>query len=1026
VNLDLTRLGAKLQDAGEYGMGVYQSGKPFQASRNEAFAKTTGAITIDKAFKYMLEKEASVQKRNDGTFCGDLKSKQKLLTNAYKEYLRKYQGDEAKKTPGYVQQLLGRQGCASCNAQKREEEQVQASGRNAVASDPRLKQETCKFCQYVEEVKSTCQKLHENKFKTIKKELPDLMAKMFAVWTVLLSVEGAVKLTQLTRPHTVQVLTIMRLLGLDTDKTQDKQREGLPLLQETNMQNHLAEVITGGGKSVILGGLSTLLALLGVRVNCVCYSAYLSQRDERFFAPLWELFGVKHLISYSTLGALVDAMMNEEVDIRQATESFLLGKEVSGTNPATVPNPESKTAAIDKARTPRVLLIDEVDVFFGTDFYGNAYNTGCTLKDSDVQSLMRHIWEKRDQEQKPTLAQLQTEREYSSFVQKYPRCQRFLDLGLQQMLADVNEFAQPAYEVQHGKLGYKEGDGLNFRRMYGYRTMFAYLNEEEQGSIDAADTNQVLGLSISCGAFSYAKIPERFDCILGVTGTLDCMSEYEKTIIKHYGILKRTYTPSIYTESTVSPDGLYQNKNLKTESLQVLQDGDGLNQAIANHINGSLFATGEKKRPCVVFFDSESRLQSFQKVWPSAQVVNIGDDTKIAPKIGQAGTANMVTLLPAVFGRGTDFKVNDVELNPSGGMHVIQTFFAASMSEEAQIKGRTARQMAKGTYQILVIADDVKKKFGLSQAESDALLTEQHVYTKLCEYRKRAQARLNKSRDENLAEVTKFHDTSSIFLEELRKYITQQRAPSAVSVLNRCLWAGQLLRQPECNRSFVLDRSGSMMGDDTFPVTIGTPPKGFSPNRMGAVHEAVSQFFRTRSHHPDDRFSVFVFDHEVKSVFERRAPPSDTQTCDAFVKEICALMPQRGRTNYDDCWQNGVLRMLTAGQEMKLNVQGAKVLFLTDGAPNPQIKNVDQWLSKSISAPIHQYKRTTYTDAAGRQFDKSISIWCVKFGNDKGDFSALNALAAIPGAEGRKVDASDASKLASIFSNFSTQPVNMG
>lgn len=49
------------------------------------------------------------------------------------------------------------------------------------------------------------------------------------------------------------------------------------------------------------------------------------------------------------------------------------------------------------------------------------------------------------------------------------------------------------------------------------------------------------------GNFSYAEIPKKMFKILGVTGTLEEMSSYEKKIIKEeYNVKKFTYTPSMY------------------------------------------------------------------------------------------------------------------------------------------------------------------------------------------------------------------------------------------------------------------------------------------------------------------------------------------------------------------------------------------------------------------------------------------------------------------------------------------------
>lgn len=48
------------------------------------------------------------------------------------------------------------------------------------------------------------------------------------------------------------------------------------------------QIRTGEGKSIILGVMAILLALMGYRIDCVCYSAYLSDRDFNDFKPIFE------------------------------------------------------------------------------------------------------------------------------------------------------------------------------------------------------------------------------------------------------------------------------------------------------------------------------------------------------------------------------------------------------------------------------------------------------------------------------------------------------------------------------------------------------------------------------------------------------------------------------------------------------------------------------------------------------------------------------------------------------------------
>eukprot|EP00808_Paulinella_micropora_P010728 g29972.t1 len=973
--LSLTELGAMLNDSGELGIGVWQTSKQFQAQRIRQFQQDTTAVTIESTFKYMLEKEDVIKRRNNKTFC---EIDAKRIQTAYESYQDAFLGPETTdkgtglkmRRGGHLSKLVGRKGCTKCSAVAREEAKLEEAEKCADMSDPALKLGPCVFCSLVQSVLDDCNKLKEKKFAGVAEAIPDILARVFAVWSTSLSVKGAKDVEELLRPHTVQIVTLLRLLGLDSSKTRQKEVAASSkhaLLQALGMQNHLAEVITGGGKSVILGGMATVLALLGCRVNCVCYSSYLSQRDAKAFLPLWELFQVEGLVMYSTLGELVDKMMNESGSIREQTEAFLFAKTNTNADPGAA-----------AATGPRILMIDEADVFFGKDFYGNSYNAGVTLKEREIQALMQYIWEQ--QQNKPTLRQLQQRPEYQDFVSKNRRCEQYLDLGLQQMLCDVSEYNNPPYRLHNGLIGYEEGEGISTKKIHGYRTMFAYLHEHERGNVSKATLGQMIGLAVNCGAYSYAKIPESFDCILGVTGTLDCMTDYESQIISNYKIYKRTYTPSIYTESRVSQDGLYENKNLKVEDTQVFETMDGMFQAIKTRI-GKLDFGGKGSKPCCVFFESEKILQEFYKAWPSAKVVNIGDDTKIAPKIGQAGSPGTVTLLPSVFGRGTDFQVNDKAVEAAGGMHVIQAFFADALSEEAQIKGRTARQKKSGSFEILVLAEDAATKFSLTPQQTRALLEikeSKALYQSLSQYRREKAAREDQTRDANLREVTFYHEKSTRFLDSLRLHFTPRNNADVEKALSHSLWEVQFLRQPAFHWLLVLDRSGSMVTNDILPRDTAR----YTSNRMGALHEAVAAFLTGRSHHPNDRFSVVVFDHETQTVFRRIAPQISWQ---ASLDQIIAAKPRQGYTDYKKAWQdgkNGVMDLLKEGTESTLQVSGVKVLFLSDGTPMPpvaesnlpepqRVQLIQQWINTSIQPGLTAYKAMQMTDAGGRPFARN-------------------------------------------------------
>ena len=118
-------------------------------------------------------------------------------------------------------------------------------------------------------------------------QVPRVLAAIFALWSVqfyLKTVDPTSSNDQPTMqgPHAVQVLCILRLLGVAAANG-----------AKIQLANHLAEVPTGEGKSVVLAVTAATLALYGYCVDCVCYSGNLSSRDHEMFKSLFECLGLK-------------------------------------------------------------------------------------------------------------------------------------------------------------------------------------------------------------------------------------------------------------------------------------------------------------------------------------------------------------------------------------------------------------------------------------------------------------------------------------------------------------------------------------------------------------------------------------------------------------------------------------------------------------------------------------------------------------------------------------------------------------
>ncbi len=99
-------------------------------------------------------------------------------------------------------------------------------------------------------------------------------------------------------------------------------------------------------------------------------------------------------------------------------------------------------------------------------------------------------------------------------------------------------------------------------------------------------------------------MPNEFEMILGVSGTLEVMSDIEKKIIsEEYGINKITYSPSVYGNSNL----IFNSR----DDINILEE-DQFYNFIINNINDNL--KNEKgKRAVIIFFENIEKLEMFEQ-----------------------------------------------------------------------------------------------------------------------------------------------------------------------------------------------------------------------------------------------------------------------------------------------------------------------------------------------------------------------------------------------------------------------------
>lgn len=160
-----------------------------------------------------------------------------------------------------------------------------------------------------------------------------------------------------------------------------------------------------------------------------------------------------------------------------------------------------------------------------------------------------------------------------------------------------------------------------FNAQMGYLTQFAYIREFEASNVTEDSLNQNLGLRINCGTYSFAKIPEQFNLILGVTGTLQNVTTTQRHIIlSNYSVLEETYLPSVFGKSKLR----YSHKD-----NFIVVDKKEYQSRIRKEIDTQLQGTNGVKnsRATLVIFENEQALKEFndsvhcQEIKPQISII---------------------------------------------------------------------------------------------------------------------------------------------------------------------------------------------------------------------------------------------------------------------------------------------------------------------------------------------------------------------------------------------------------------------
>ncbi|XP_055523334.1 uncharacterized protein LOC129717459 [Wyeomyia smithii] len=561
------------------------------------------------------------------------------------------------------------------------------------------------FSEYTKEASRAANKVLEMKlqksFKTWnnndkREKIPKLLAGLAVVWSILESKDVSTTGKFLT-PRCTQILCILRLLSVD-QATQ-------------GVLNHLAQVLSGQGKSLVLALTAALLALTGHDPRIACGNEFLVSRNEQIFQQFFSMFNVENSIVYGTIRTFTEDVV-DRTKLGNLFTQMLLAK-----------NEQTRKDSFFKDMPNIVLLIDEVDLFLYP-----SYNVEVVSMLPGLDLIQEKIWEivssqEHNNEVDNVLEDIYSfidseemikDKEFPAFIANdkqfylpmggyyYSQIEKYTNKKLfNQHLKEMVNCAVEVYKkpmVDLFKLSPKGTILVKYENKYineqylQYYNIFNYFHQCKINYKTKVENEVNYGyFLLPAGSISRAVLLRKYSLILGVSSI---MSPTKEIVEDHFNINQTSIIPA---HSGVSKLRFHPSRDFR-----VLADDSQWWAEIFHRVQTVI----AENRSVLVCFTQHLQVHLFQQKYfgklSSLNVLKSDTEWELRNRyINEAGVAGTITLTTHDMVRGIDFKSSD-EVEKNGGLHVIQTFFSCDPHEEVLIKGRTARMDNNGSYELIV------------------------------------------------------------------------------------------------------------------------------------------------------------------------------------------------------------------------------------------------------------------------------------------------------------------------------------
>lgn len=618
------------------------------------------------------------------------------------------------------------------------------------------------------------------------------------------------------RPHCIQILGILGLLG----RTVVTGTRGLfARSSSSGLRNHIAEVLTGQGKSWVLMLLAICFSTTGKDVVIVCHNADLVKRDRDDAVAFLELLKrvaeppppkgrgktptVKKYslgdVRYQTYREMCWSMLESTAKTAKDETVGPLGIEELIAEAITNPKAAEEEAyeKMDSYQLGKesktVLLIDEVDVLFG-ELYGTSINPVSLVASKACGELQIKMWDaKAPLDELATKAVLEggdADIELHNSQMFAGHLEKMAD-GLRSVMADKSVPPDCAFCIGTDKDGPEKKGFVLYKHVehgiemfdksiiLGYQNAFQYLRlcQEGFGEKGRVGEGKYGYLNVPLGKLSYAELPKKFSAIFGVTGSLGVLPPKQLSVLKEfYGVSQFSYFPSFWGDRQLAWSENELTKDTTANHFQVAQGWpEAFEQAIAQ-----IKEVVRLERAVLVFVrDSEMLNKFYDHAKASFGKIHKLDSTEGERKDKEtiiyrsAGEPKAITFATATYGRGEDFKYRPSVLEKGGG-HAIQLFLSVNKADEVQIRGRVARKNEPGSYALILNWADVRERVDPNKADvlksSAASLSASQLYKRIDELRNAACSEGFAQQCTKAESFRDAHNQTFELLENTRKY----------------------------------------------------------------------------------------------------------------------------------------------------------------------------------------------------------------------------------------------------------------